>query len=308
MTKMVRIHAFGHSDVLRLDDVEMPPPGPGEMRVAVFAAGVNPVDYKIREGHFPPVSEEDLPYALGRDISGVVEEVGPGVTEFSPGAAVHAMLGQGRGGYAEEATVRVAEAAPKPEALDHAHAAAVPLAALTAWQGLFDHGRLGAGQTVLIHGGAGGVGHFAVQLAKAHGATVITTARREDSPFLSDLGADRVIDYQEERLEDAGLVDLVFDLIGGETQARSWTVLNDGGAMVSTLEEPSGERAREKGAHTARYLTEPTGAGLAAIDALIAEGRIRPVVVKAFALDEAAKAQDVLDQEHTRGKIVLAAR
>ena len=306
MTTAIRIHEFGDSSVLSVDEVPIPEPGPGELLVRVHAAGVNPVDYKIRKGGYPAVSEDALPYTMGREVSGVVEAVGEGVDSFTQGAAIHAMLGQGRGGYARHAIVMPAEAAAVPQNLSHIEAAAVPLAALTAWQGMIDHGGLSEGQTVLIHGGAGGVGHFAVQIAKARGAQVVTTAGAEDAEMLRELGADRMIDYRSERFEDvAGEVDLVFDLIGGETQDRSWGVLKQGGTMVSTLEEPSADKAQAEGASTARFLVQPNGIQLAEIGRLIVAGRLRPVVSRTFPLDGAAAAQDGLEHEHSRGKIVL---
>ena len=156
MTTAIRIHEFGDSSVLSVDEVPIPEPGPGELLVRVYAAGVNPVDYKIRKGGYPAVNDDALPYTMGREVSGVVESVGEGVDSFTQGAAIHAMLGQGRGGYARHAIVMPAEAAAVPQDLSHVEAASIPLAALTAWQGMIDHGGLSEGQTVLIHGGAGG--------------------------------------------------------------------------------------------------------------------------------------------------------
>ena len=305
MTRAIRIHEFGDSGVLRQEDVPTPEPGPGEMLVRVHAAGINPVDYKIRQGGYPAVGEDDLPITMGLDVSGVVEAVGDAVDSFTERAAVHAMLSR-PGGYAEHAIVRAEEAAAVPRELNHEQAAAVPLAALTAWQGLLEQGGLQAGQTVLIHGGAGGVGHFAVQIAKAHGAEVVVTAGQEDVPLLTDLGADRVVDYRSQRFEDeVGEVDLVLDLIGGETQERSWAVLKRGGAMVSTLQDPSKERAREKDARTGWFLVSPNGTQLEEIDRLVMNGQLRPVVMETLPLDRAAEAHDRLEHEHSRGKIVL---
>ena len=306
MSRVVRIHEFGDSSVLQHDDVAIPEPGPGEVRVRVHAAGVNPVDYKIREGKYPMVTADDLPFAMGRDVSGVVDAVGDTVDSFDRGAAVHAMVGRG-GGYAQHAIVRAEEAAAVPRGLSHGEAASMPLAALTAWQGMIDHGDLREGQTVLIHGGAGGVGHFAVQIAKARGATVVTTAAAEDAPLLQELGADRVIDYRSQRFEEeAGDVDLVFDLIGGDTQDRSWSVLARGGALVSTLGEPSEEKARETDARATRFLVQPNGTQLEEIDRVFLAGQLRPVIAESFPLERAAEAQDRLERGHSRGKVVLS--
>jgi NADPH:quinone reductase-like Zn-dependent oxidoreductase len=179
-------------EVLELDDVPIPQPGEDELLVRTRAASVNPVDYKIRHGTVPWVSREMLPITLGRDLSGTVESAGAGVDAFAEGEAVYAMLGSiDRGSYAEYVLVRPNEAAPKPARLSHIEAAAVPLAALTAWQGLFDHGHLEAGQTALVHGGSGGVGHFAIQFAKVKGATVLTTVSGQNLGFARELGADR---------------------------------------------------------------------------------------------------------------------
>lgn len=305
MSVAIRIHEFGESGVLRSEDVPTPEPGPGELRIRVHAAGVNPVDYKIRQGKYPLVTDRDLPVGMGRDVSGVVDAVGDGVESFAKGAAVHAMVSKG-GGYARYAIVSAGDAAAVPSGLGHEQAAAIPLAGLTAWQALVDHGELRDGQSVLVHGGAGGVGHFAIQIAKARGARVLTTAADEDASLLRELGADVVIDYRNQRFEDeTGEVDLVLDLIGGETQERSWAVLKSGGAMVSTLDEPSEEKARERNARTARFLVEPNGTQLEEIDRLVLAGELRPVVSETFPLDRAAEAQDKLEREHVQGKIVL---
>ena len=183
MANIIRIHAFGASDVLEMDNVQLPDPGPGEMLVKVMAASVNPVDFKIRKGEYPKVSEDQLPFPMGRDVSGVVIAAGED-SRFETGSEIFAMIGQGRGGYADQVIVQSGEAAAKPASLSHAEAAAVPLAGLTAWQGLIDRGGLTSGQKVLIHGGAGGVGHFAVQIAKVRGAEVFTTAKEQDRQLL----------------------------------------------------------------------------------------------------------------------------
>jgi NADPH:quinone reductase-like Zn-dependent oxidoreductase len=220
--KAVRIHRFGGPEVLTLDDVPWPQPKDDEVLVRVHAASVNPVDYKIRAGSYS-VKEDQLPYTLGRDLSGTVELLGTRARTLKAGDPIFAFIGMDRGTYAEYVVVKAMEMAAKPDTLDHVQAAAVPLAGLTAWQGLFDHGHLQAGQRALIHGGAGGVGHLAVQFAKAKGAVVLTTASGSDLEFMRELGADEVIDYRAERFEDrVSDVDLVFDLVSGDTQDRSW--------------------------------------------------------------------------------------
>lgn len=201
--KAICIHGFGDPEVLQLDGVPIPQPGEGELLVRIHAASVNPVDYKIRRGTVPWVTREMLPITLGRDLSRTVASAGAGVDAFSDGDALYAMLGSiDRGSYAEYVLVRPNEAAAKPARLSHIEAAAVPLAALTAWQGLFDHGQLEAGQTVLIHGGSGGVGHFAIQFAKIKGAAVLTTVSGQNLDFVGELGADRAIDYTSQGFEE----------------------------------------------------------------------------------------------------------
>ncbi len=304
--QVVRIHRFGGPDALSLDDLPKPEPAEDELLVRVFAASVNPVDYKIRSGIYPSIKQDQLPIALGRDVSGVVEICGVPANPFARGDAVYAMLGSDRGGHAEYVCVKVSEAALKPASLTHAQAASVPLAGLTAWQGLFDHGRLTAHERVLIHGGAGGVGHFAIQFAKAKGAWVATTVSTEDVDFARDLGANQAVDYRHQRFEDEiEPVDLVFDLIGGETQQRSWAVLKRGGRLISTLAEPSQDEARARAAVATRYIAQPSGTKLAAIGKLIDEGKVRPHLSAIYPLQEVAVAEERLEKEHPNGKIVL---
>ncbi|HVW70008.1 MAG TPA: NADP-dependent oxidoreductase [Steroidobacteraceae bacterium] len=304
--RAVSIHSFGGPEVLKLENVERPSPQDDEVLIRVRAASVNPIDYKIRAGGYPPVKAEQLPKVLGRDVSGTIEKCGRAVKDVHEGDEVYAMLDTGPGGYAEYVTVKAKLCAPKPEQLDYTAAAAVPLAALTAWQGLFDHGHLVAGQRVLIHGGAGGVGHFAIQFAKAKGATVCTTVSAEDEPFVRSLGADEVIDYKSERFEDkVHDVDLVFDLVAGDTQERSWAILKDGGTLISTLAKPSEARAREHHARGAHYTAHPDGTELREIGALIEAGKVKPHVDATYPLERAAEAQRRIEGHHTQGKVVL---
>lgn len=308
MTKAraMRIHSFGGPEVIQEDEIEVRAPGDGEMLVKVMAAGVNPVDYKIRQGGFPAVKADKLPYVLGRDVAGEVVELGTGVGLFSKTDRIYAMPAIDRGGYAEFVIVREDEAAFMPPILDIPQAGGTPLASLTAWQGLFQHGGLQAGQRVLIHGGAGGVGHFAVQFAKAKGAEVYVTASADDLDFVRDLGADVAIDYKAQRFEDeAKNMDLVYDLIGGETQERSFLVLRRGGALVTTLTEPSQEKAAEHGVKAMRYTAQESGHQLEEIGELIGREMVKVHVARTFPLAQAAQAQRALEEGHTRGKIVL---
>jgi NADPH:quinone reductase-like Zn-dependent oxidoreductase len=305
--KAIRIGALGGPDVLKLEDLPIPEPREGEFLVKVEAASVNPVDYKIREGKYPPVKADQLQLVMGRDIAGIIATCGAGAANgLKEGDAIYAMLGEGRGGYAEYTIAKVAETARKAASIDYIGAAAVPLAGLTAWQGLFRYGGLKAGQRVLIHGGAGGVGHFAIQFAKAKGATVITTASADDLDFVRSIGADEAIDYKNQRFEEiVHDVDLVYDLIGGETQERSFAVLKKGGVLVSTLTEPNQDKARKFGVRGLRYTVEPNAAELDEIARLIDAEKVKPKVSKVFTLAEAAKAQECVAEGHPEGKVVL---
>lgn len=307
-SRAVRLSWFGGTDALMIDPSEIPQPVDDEVLVRVKAASVNPVDYKIRQGKYPAVSETDLPIILGRDLAGTIAALGTRAHYMlSVGEPVFAFIGQDRGAQSDYVVVKAIELVGAPKGIDLAHAAAVPLAAMTAWQGLFDHGGLEAGQRVLIHGGAGGVGHFAIQFAKARGATVLTTCSGRDLDFVRALGADVAIDYAAERFEDSATdVDLVFDLIGGETQARSWTVLRAGGIMVSTLGGPDQALAAQHHARAApRYTAQPNAAQLGEIADLIDAGKVRVEVTETFPLDQVRAAHERLEQGGIRGKIVL---
>jgi NADPH:quinone reductase-like Zn-dependent oxidoreductase len=304
--KTLRFHSFGGPTVLKLEDLPLPPLGEEELLVRVVAASVNPVDYKIREGRYPEVKAGMLPYIPGRDIAGIVEACGGLVDDWKKGDAIYAMLGIDRGGYSEFAVAKSEEVAPKPRTLDFVEAASVPLAGLTAWQGLFRYGELQSGQRVLIHGGSGGVGHFAIQFAKVVGAYVITTVSEQHVDFVRSLGADEVIDYKKQRFEEVVRdVDLVFDLIGGETQDRSWDVLKRGGTLVSTLKEPSQDKARAMRVRALRYTVKENGGELEEIGRLIDAGKVKPRITKTFQLADAANAQQFVEEGHTEGKVVL---
>ena len=308
--KAVRLHEYGPASALRYEDAPKPAPGAKDLLVRVHAAGTNPVDWKIRGGMMP-LPKEAMPIILGYDVAGVVEAVGAEVKGFKPGDEVFAYLSLQRGGgYAEYTIVRESEAAMKPKNADFVHAAAVPLAALTAWQAMFDTAGLKEGQTVLIHGGAGGVGHFAVQLAKARGAKVIATASEKNVAFVRSLGADTVIDYKAQKFEDvANDVDVVLDPIGGETQERSFGVLKPGGFLVSIVQPPAPEKLKEKGVRGAVILVKPNGGELAEIAALIDTGKVKPEVSETLPLAEGAKAQTLNESGAvSKGKIVLKVR
>ncbi len=308
MTQMraFRIHRFGGPEVLHSEKIDVPEIGAEEILVRVHAAGVNPVDLKTREGKYPMVDEDTLPFTLGRDFSGVIERVGQNVTVRKPGDEVLGFVGQGQGAYAEFVVTDEQALAARRKSIDWVTAGALPLAALTAWQGLFDHGRLERGQRVLIHAGAGGVGHLAVQFARHKGAEVFATASGDGIDFVKSLGADRVIDYHQEQFEDiARDMDLVFDLIGGDTQSRSWSVVKHGGALISTLAEPSSEEAGAHSARAGRYTARPDGEQLEEIGRLIEVGYVKVNVVASFPFNATADALSTLAKGHVHGKIVV---
>lgn len=306
--KAVRLHEYGGADRLKYEDAPRPAPGPGEVLVRVSAAGVNPVDWKIRSGMLKiPIP---MPAILGYDVSGVVESAGAEVKGFKAGDEVYSYMSITHGGgYAEYVAIPESQVARKPKSIDHVHAAGVPLAALTAWQAMFDTAGLKPGQTVLIHAGAGGVGHFAVQLAKAKGARVIATASEKNHEFLKGLGADQVIDYRTQKFEElAKDVDVVFDMIGGDTLERSYQVVKPGGFLVSIVQPPAPDKLKERGIRGTIFLVQPSAAQLTEIAALIDAGKVKPHVSETFPLQEAAKAQEKSEAGQTRGKIVLQVR
>jgi NADPH:quinone reductase-like Zn-dependent oxidoreductase len=303
--RAIRIHRFGGPEVLQLDEIEKVAGIDGKLLIKVAAASVNPVDYKIRQGGYPKVKDEDLPITLGRDVSGIVQT---SLGRFKEGDEVYAHLAWEDGGYAEYALSKPDGISPKPKSLNLIEAAAVPLAATTAWQGLFDHGGLKAGQRVLIQGASGGVGGFAVQFAKAKGAYVIATASDTGVQQVKDFGADEVIDYKKEKFEEAVKdVDLVYDLIGQETQERSFAVLKSSGILISTvaITEKAKKIAEEKGVKADRYMAEPSAEALAEIGQLIDEGKVQVMISKTFPLDKASDAHRMIEDEHPHGKIVL---
>ena len=304
-TNAVRVHAFGGSDKLTIESIPLPDPKDDELIVRVMAASINPVDFKIRNGSYPRVKPEHLPRTLGRDLSGVVETAGA-KCGFKEGDEIYAFLGPDRGGNAERVLIKPNEAALKPKSLTHVEAAAVPLAGLTAWQGLFDHGRLATGERVLIHAGNGGVGHLAVQFAKVKGAWVATTVADVDMDFANELGADQVIDYRAHRFEEVlDPVDLVLDLLGGEVRDRSWGVIKWDGRLVSALGQPSEEKALSTGVEPKGFVARVDAGQLGEIAALIDAGKVKVEVQDVFAFADVARAHDKLEKEHTRGKIVL---
>ncbi|MGA5822451.1 NADP-dependent oxidoreductase [Kitasatospora sp. NPDC094028] len=297
---------FGGPEVLQLVETERPTLRSGEVLVRVEAAGVNPVDLAVRSGAFPLLGEP--PFTIGWDVSGVVEEAGPGA-RYRVGEEVYGMpfFPRAAGGYAEYVAAPSRQLARKPASLDHVQAAALPLAALTAWQGLVDLAGIGEGQRVLIHRAAGGVGHFAVQIAKARGAYVIALAGEPKHGFLKELGADEVIDYRTTDYTGAVRdVDVVFDSSSENTRALE--VLKPGGTLVSIMEHWNQELAaaiEAAGRRFAGVSVEPDYASLEAIAALVDAGRIRPHIAATFPLAEAGRAHELVGSGSVQGKVVL---
>jgi NADPH:quinone reductase-like Zn-dependent oxidoreductase len=302
--KAVRIHSFGGPEVLRLEDVPVPEPKPDELLVRVFAAGVNPADWKFREGLF---GKTPLPMIMGSDFSGEVEAVGRDVTDFHPGQPVFGVVGDESGSYAEFVVAPAAQLVEKPANLTHVEAAALPIASMVAWQALFDVANLQRGQKVLIHAASGGVGTYAVQFAKWKGAHVIGTASSKHLDFVRTMGADEVVDYRSTRFEDVVRdVDVVFDTIGGETQSRSWKVLKRGGILVSIVQQPPQDVAAEHGVRGEFHvLNHKRKDELAKIADLAGHGQIKILIADKLPLADARKAQELSQSGHTNGKIVL---
>ncbi|WP_452833928.1 NADP-dependent oxidoreductase [Streptomyces litmocidini] len=303
--RAVVVEQWGGPENLVEREVERPEPGLNEVLVRVHAAGVNPVDWKTRASG-ALIGWGDVP-VLGWDVSGTVEAVGPGVGIFRPGDEVFGMplFPRQAGGYAEYVVAPARHLAPKPSSLTHVEAAALPLAALTAWQALVDAADVRPGERVLVHAAAGGVGHLAVQIAKARGAYVIGTASAAKHDLVRELGADEVVDYRAARFEDVvSDVDVVLDGLGGETAERSLKVLRDGGRLI-TLPGPDDVPTAQDGVRAAWVLVEPDHLGLREITALVERGALRPVVDTVLPLAEAAEAHAIGERGRTTGKIVL---
>lgn len=307
--KAIRIHQYGGPEVLAQVEMQRPAPGANEVLIKVKAASVNPIDWKVRAGYMKEIFPLTFPATLGLDVSGTVEEVGPGAVQFKRDDEVYVSLEvDAGGGYAEYVVAKEAIVARKPATLDHVQAASVPVVGLTAWQTLFEVAQLQAGQKVLIHAAAGGVGNFAVQFAKAKGAYVIGTASSKNLAFLGELGVDQAVDYQKTRFEDAVHdVDVVLDTVGGDTQERSFKTLKPGGILVSIVQPPSPELAAKYGVRALFYGSHPSSANLAEIAKLIDAGKVKTVVETVLPLAEARRAHELSQTGHARGKIVLKA-
>jgi NADPH:quinone reductase-like Zn-dependent oxidoreductase len=301
----IRVHNYGGAEQLQLEQVQ-----PhielqaGEVLVRVHAAGINPIDWKIRQGLLKDFWPVQFPYTPGLDIAGVIVEVGPGVTEFQTGQEV---FGQSAtGAYTEYAVASVKALAIKPQTLSFDEAAAIPVGATTAWQGLFDYGKLAAGQRILIQGAAGGVGLFAVQFAKWKGAHVTATASHANVDFVRSLGADTVIDYTTTSVANAVHdVDLVYDAVGGETLDSSVQALKQGGTLITIAGPPDQEKVAKKNIQVASFSAQVNSELLHTFAQLVAEGKTKVVIAKVFPLNEAQQAHELSQSGHGRGRIIL---
>jgi NADPH:quinone reductase-like Zn-dependent oxidoreductase len=305
--KAARIHEFGGPDVIELEETEVPQIKADEVLIKVYASSVNPVDHKIVAGEAQGKFPTKFPLTIGWDVSGVIEQVGEQVSKFSIGDEVYGRpFPTQNGAFAEYVVIKATEIALKPKSIDHIQAAAVPLAGLTAWQGLFKFGKLEEGQKVLIHGASGGVGSFAVQFAQWKGATVIGTASADNLSFIKQIGADEAIDHNNQRFEDeVSDVDLVLDLIGGEIQRRSLAVIKPGGRLVTTVMPEFKDEAKEKHITIESFTAQSYADDLEQIAALIDNGDVSPVVSSVLSLEDVAKAEQMGIRGHNRGKIVI---
>ena len=305
MMKAVLAHEYGAPDVLKFEEVPRPDPSDDEALVRVIASSVNPADPLTLSGKYAKEFGTHLPLIPGYDIAGIVEKIGANVTKLKVGDAVYGYPTFG-GGWAEYVTVKEWEVAAKPKSLNFVETAAVPMGALTAWQALVDVGKLQPGQTILIHGGSGGVGAFAVQIAKARGARVIATASTANQDLLKQLGADVAVDYTKTKFEDVAKdVDAVLDPVGKETLARSYGVVKKGGIVMCLVALPNRDELKKRGIHGAAISVHPDAKDLAEIAQLIDAGKIKPIVTQVLPFSEAIAAQQQAATHHTRGKVVL---
>jgi len=305
--KAVRIHQYGGSAVLRYEDAPMPTCAADEVLIRVIGSSVNPVDWKIREGHLQSMLQYTMPFIPGWDVSGVVHARGAEAKRFAIGDAVFSRPDIAKNGtYAEFVTVRETDVAKKPLTVSHMEAGVLPLAGITAWEALVTTGQIKAGQRVLIHAAAGGVGSLAVQIAKAHGAHVIATASGKHRLLVESLGADEFIDYKTQALaSSASKVDLVFDTMGGDTQEASWQVMVQGGLLVSIASDPTEGAARHPGMRGKFLFVEPNAPVLDQLAAMVDSGTLRPLVCAEFALQDIAKAHALSETGHAVGKIAI---
>jgi NADPH:quinone reductase-like Zn-dependent oxidoreductase len=305
-TQAIRMHGYGGPEQLRLDTIPTPTAGAGEVLIRVHSASVNPIDWKLREGAGKDWWPLQLPTIIGRDGSGTIVGVGAGVGGFHCGDAVVVLAASDRGTSAEYIVANAADVAPKPASMNFQEAAAYPLVGITAWNGVVETGGLKKGERVLIHGGAGGVGSMAVQIAKARGAYVIATASARNHAFLKELGADEVVDYQTQRFEEVVKdVDLVFDTVGGDTLKRSPKVLVPGGRLVSIVGGLSSQTCTDAGIVCPAEKDSAPKTGFAELQKLIDRDALKVHVDAEYPLSDVGIAQERNREGHTRGKIVI---
>ncbi len=313
--KAMMLPQFGGVNQFRLEEIERPSPGHGEVLVQIAGTSVNPVDAAARAGKLLPLfPAERLPLLLGFDASGRIEEVGVGVTGWKPGDAVYGFPGAdpgttmqfSRGTFAEYICLRTDEIAAAPQSVPLPDAGAIPLAAMTAWHGLLTQGELQPGQRVLIQGGSGGVGHFAVQFAHRLGATVYATASSKNTDFLRELGADVAIDYSTSQVNGlAGQMDLVFDLAGDKAEESSWAALKPDGMLVLAAGQPNPALARSPGQRSRFAMALPTPADLARVAKMLDDDQVRLTISGRFGLEQVGAAQEQLERGGTRGKVLV---
>jgi NADPH:quinone reductase-like Zn-dependent oxidoreductase len=311
--KSAQINKYGSSEVIEINQsTSEPTVSSGKVLVIIKAAGINPADWKIREGGLQQLISLQFPSTLGVDFSGVIKQIGEGISpsDFKQGDEVYGQAGVingGSGAFAEMALANTESIANKPKRLSHAEAAGLPLVGVSAWQALVENIGLSKGQKILIHGGAGGIGSIAIQLAKYLGADVATTVSINDKQFVQELGADQVIDYKTQTFEDLlHDYDAVFDTVGDETYRRSFKVIKKGGVIVSMLEQPDSELMSQYGVKAIFQFTQADRERLTKLAQWVDQNNIRVNVEKTFSLDEAGKALDYQKDVHPRGKVVLA--
>ncbi len=304
--KAVQINDFGDRSVLALNDIAIPTPAENEVLIKVKSASVNPVDWKIREGYLQPMLNHPLPLTLGWDVSGEVAAIGENVSSLKVGDAVYSRPDIAKNGsYAEYITVAADEVALKPSSLTWQEAAGVPLASLTAWQSLYEFAKLEAGERVLIHAGSGAVGQFAIQLAKLRGAYIYTTTSSRNTELVQSLGADQAIDYHQEDFSELKDIDVVFDTIGGDTQANSWKTLKKGGRLVSITENPDEATATKHGVSAFFCFVQPNREQLEKLAEFADAGQLKVSIDSEFGLDQVAEAHERSETGRAQGKIII---
>jgi NADPH:quinone reductase-like Zn-dependent oxidoreductase len=304
--KAIRMHSRGGPEKLVYEDAPNPRIGESDALVRVRAAGITPTEFTWNSTFTTLDRGDRLPIIPSFEVAGIVERMPSGESSPSPGEAVYGLLNFWRDGAAAEyVAAKTSDLAPKPESLDFVQAAAIPLSGLTAWQGLFDHAGLAQGDRVLIHGAGGGVGSFAVQLAKWKGAHIVATCSQSNADLATELGADEVIDYERKHFEEAGDFDVVLDTVGGDTLERSWGVLRKGGILVTIVGDAPEDKAKTFGVRGVSMLVQPNQAQLIEISNLVDNGKVRPIVSGVFPLSDARQAYEKGLAGHSRGKLVL---